>query len=297
MPARRADTATEAVTAAPIAAGACQGTVRAVVSRGTGCGKRNPRCYPQPQCADGPTWGLGPPRRAGWWMPTSLYLGCSGSRSTPRRRSSRRGPAGRSSAPCSPGLSGTSPGSCGQIGLPGRLENKQCTAWCWLGVLKPPSPPQAGKEPHPKACPDEVDGPAREAGGWGCRHSFWPWCPDLGVQQGTPWAQLIPAEQRQLGALPLSQRVPVKPGGQMHSPTWSWQTPPFRQSGQSFSQDGPHFFAAHAAGRAEGLWGGTGLSGPPVPVGREGTAGCHLPSPTHLSRSACRRHSTEGCPP
>lgn len=52
------------------------------------------------------------------------YLGCSGSRSTPRHRSSHMGPAGRSSAPCSPGLSGTSPGSCGQTGLPGRLENK-----------------------------------------------------------------------------------------------------------------------------------------------------------------------------
>lgn len=52
------------------------------------------------------------------------YLGCSGSLSTLRRRSSHRGPAGRSSALCSPGLSGTSPDSCGQTGLPGRLENK-----------------------------------------------------------------------------------------------------------------------------------------------------------------------------
>lgn len=38
----------------------------------------------------------------------------------------------------------------------------------------------------------------------------------------------------------------------MHSPTYSWQMPPFRQSGQSFSQDGPHFLAGQAAERAEG---------------------------------------------
>lgn len=43
----------------------------------------------------------------------------------------------------------------------------------------------------------------------------------------------------------------------MHSPTWSWQTPPFRQSGQSFLQDGPHFFAGQAAERAEGAQGRT----------------------------------------
>lgn len=43
----------------------------------------------------------------------------------------------------------------------------------------------------------------------------------------------------------------------MHSPTWSWQTPPFRQSGQSFLQDGPHFFAGQAAERAEGVQGRT----------------------------------------
>lgn len=81
---------------------------------------------------------------------TSPYLGCSGSRSSPRRRSSRRGPAGRSSAPCSPGHSGTSPGSCGQTGLPGRLEKQVwsaltccltmhclCMAWHWLGLPEP----------------------------------------------------------------------------------------------------------------------------------------------------------------
>lgn len=58
----------------------------------------------------------------------SLYLGRSGSHSSPRRRSSRRGRAGRSSAPGSPGLSDTSPGSCGQTGLPGRLEKEAWSA-------------------------------------------------------------------------------------------------------------------------------------------------------------------------
>lgn len=80
----------------------------------------------------------------------SLYLGRSGSHSSPRRRSSRRGRAGRSSAPGSPGLSGTSPGSCGQTGLPGRLEKEAwsalthhssmhclCMAQSWLGCPKP----------------------------------------------------------------------------------------------------------------------------------------------------------------
>lgn len=79
---------------------------------------------------------------------------------------------------------------------------------------------------------------------------------------------------------PLSQRVPMNPGGQMHSPTWSWQMPPFRQSGQSFSQDGPHFFAGQAAERAEGARvppaAGQGTPGSPQPPGSQG--------PAHLSR-------------
>lgn len=64
----------------------------------------------------------------------------------------------------------------------------------------------------------------------------------------------------------------------MHSPTWSWQTPPFRQSGQSFSQEGPHFFAGQAVNTAEGAQAGTRLGGrvqPCVPV--PGSQG-----PTHL---------------
>lgn len=57
----------------------------------------------------------------------------------------------------------------------------------------------------------------------------------------------------------------------MHSPTWSWQMPPFRQSGQSFSQEGPHFFAGQAVKTVEGAQAGTRRGGgvrPPVPVPR-----------------------------
>lgn len=72
----------------------------------------------------------------------------------------------------------------------------------------------------------------------------------------------------------------------MHSPTWSWQMPPFRQSGQSFPQDGPHFFAGQAAERAEGAR--------VPPAAGQGTA---VPSP-RASRALLTSHNeaVEGTP-
>lgn len=48
---------------------------------------------------------------------------------------------------------------------------------------------------------------------------------------------------------PVSQRVPMNPGGHMQSPSASWHTPPFRHSGQSLLQPGPHFLLAQPTGK------------------------------------------------
>lgn len=48
---------------------------------------------------------------------------------------------------------------------------------------------------------------------------------------------------------PVSQRVPMNPGGQMQSPLPSWHTPPFKHSGQSLLQSWPHFLLAQAASK------------------------------------------------
>ncbi len=46
--------------------------------------------------------------------------------------------------------------------------------------------------------------------------------------------------------LPVSQRIPINPGGQTQSPSLSWHTPPFKHSGQSLSQSEPHLFFGHS---------------------------------------------------
>lgn len=48
---------------------------------------------------------------------------------------------------------------------------------------------------------------------------------------------------------PVSQRVPMNPGGHIQSPLPSWHTPPFKHSGQSLLQSWPHFLLEQAAGK------------------------------------------------
>lgn len=48
---------------------------------------------------------------------------------------------------------------------------------------------------------------------------------------------------------PVSQCVPMNPGGHMQSPSASWHTPPFRHSGQSLLQPGPHFLLGQPTGK------------------------------------------------
>lgn len=143
-------------------------------------------------------------------MPTTPYLGCSGSHSSLSCRSSRRGPADRSSAPCSPGLSGTSPGSCGQTALPGRLEKTivvsprspfthALTAQRQLGCHKPriATLRRHGSWVLLRRWVVQPCSPNWSCGlrlwetelccgqrYWGCAWSFWPWCPGPEVQRG-----------------------------------------------------------------------------------------------------------------
>lgn len=80
MPACRADTATEAVTAATIPAGTHQSAVRAIVSWGTGCGKRRIHCYLRPHCTGAraqPVLALKPAGKAGY-CPCSHTLAAAG---------------------------------------------------------------------------------------------------------------------------------------------------------------------------------------------------------------------------
>lgn len=45
--------------------------------------------------------------------------------------------------------------------------------------------------------------------------------------------------------LPFSHVLPINPGGQMHSPVSSWQTPLFMHVVQGRLQSGPHFWVSH----------------------------------------------------
>lgn len=75
------------------------------------------------------------------------------------------------------------------------------------------------------------------------------WNPDLSLSLTVICAHALTHTVFFLRHQPVSQRVPMNPGGHMQSPSASWHTPPFRHSGQSLLQPGPHFLLGQPTGK------------------------------------------------